>query len=154
MDSNTKIVILVLILVLINFFIPNVDHFENNSNSKFKIYNSTNKVYLQISGNNTLVFTPDESKASLFKLENDIYIRYRESYINPTGMLIKGIKTNYGQNPPNGVDILMLFFNPKSNDNTIYYGVNRYSQKNLNLYPDGTHSFIENGFGSKFQKIY
>ena len=88
---------MLLILVLINFFIPNVDHFENNSNSKFKIYNSTNEVYLQISDNNTLVLTPDKLKASVFGIQNnDVfnYLRYNGKYIKPTGMLVEPIKIN------------------------------------------------------------
>ena len=66
MDSNTKIIILVLILVFIKFFIPNVDNFDNSTNTPFKIFNSTFNVYLQIIDSNTLVFTPDSEKASLF----------------------------------------------------------------------------------------
>ena len=62
-------------------------------NITMKLYK--NKVYLQISDNNTLVFTPDELKASVFGIQNnDVfnYLRYKGKYIKPTGMLVEPIK--------------------------------------------------------------
>ena len=146
-DSNTKIIILVLILVFIKFFSTNVDHFVNNSNSnsnsnsKFKIYNSVNKVYLQISDNNTLVFTPDVSKASLFFIrDNDNFynLMYNGKYIKPTGMLVEPIKINNKPvSPDYGTTLSLSKISLKSNDYEISYG------GNLRLYlnPDNTYDF-------------
>jgi hypothetical protein len=147
MDSNTKIVILILILVFIKFFSTNVDHFvlysnsNSNSNSKFKIYNSVNKVYLQISDNNTLVFTPDESKASVFFIQaNDNYnnLMYKGKYIKPTGMLEEPIIKNNKQFPPAyGTTLSLGPSSLKSNDYTISYSGNLI----LYLNPDNTYDF-------------
>ena len=156
MDSNTKIVILLLILVFIKFFSTNVDHFENNSNSKFKIYNSTNEVYLQISDNNTLVLTPDKLKASVFGIQNNDgfnYLRYKGKYIKPTGMLVEPIKINNKPvSPDYGTTLSLSKISLKSNDYEISYG------GNLRLYlnPDNTYDFSSYSTintNNKFQKI-
>ena len=119
MDFNTKIIILVLILVFIKFFIPNVDNFANTSsnseecttelvnpipakyscptgktllggkcweskteckplisNSSFKIYNPTFKVYLQRIDDNNLEITSDINLATLFNVDNLLNLKY------------------------------------------------------------------------------
>ena len=108
MDSYTKIVILILILVFIKFFIPNVDHFADTP-KKFKIYNSTNKVYLQVS-NNTLKFTTDVSKASIFDDVPGKFLVYDGLFFNDSGKSMKLIV-----NPEPNQDYILKF-----NNNFIY----------------------------------
>ena len=80
MDTNTKIIILVLILVFIKFFIPNIDNFDNTTIA-FTIFNPTFKVYLQRINSDTLVFTPDKEKASYFYINNNGGVEYSTSSV-------------------------------------------------------------------------
>ena len=81
MDSNTKIIILVLILVFIKFFISNIDYFANTAPQQFKLYNPTYKVYLYTYDNKNLSFTTDKNKASLFYVDSEKNLKIEKYFI-------------------------------------------------------------------------
>jgi hypothetical protein len=80
MDSNTKIIILVLILVFIKYFIPNIDNFKSTPPPKqFLIYYPTGALYLYRIDDNNLEFTSDKQKASKFNVDSNNNLKYFNS---------------------------------------------------------------------------
>ena len=165
MDSNTKIIILVLILVFIKYFIPNIDNFDNTT-TPFKIFNPTFKVYLQRINSDTLVFTPDKEKASYFYINNHRQVVYSTSSVIDNTVNIRSKEamiTNNGWN----LDLdnnKMKLINTVSSTNIQFDDKNIFSRQNMNkilLIVNNNYSYgffknpqLDNNNSIDFEKIY